>query len=434
MSIAEAWTDRFTARDHSSVTDGDNRSEYQRDKARVMHSASFRRLQSKTQVMGIGVSDFTRTRLTHSLEAAQIGTGICSFLCKQYPSLAKQLMLDEHLIECICLAHDIGHPPFGHGGEISLHHSMRNHGGFEGNGQTFRILTQLESYSPSSGMNLTRRALLGVMKYPNFMSVLQRPNLPEDENKTKVVAADWLPPKALFDCDRDIFDWVLAPLSVDDKTNFMVYQKQSESTHAKTLHKSIDCSIMEIADDIAYSLHDLEDAIVINLVNRASFHEEVTNNILCQQTSWLVDNILSIEQSLFNDEGYIRKNALGKLVNYFITSISIEQKNVFSSPLLDYVAQLPPQTLDALNLFKQYIFKHVIKKPDLQLIEYKGQHILSALFEAFYNEPTRLLPLNTMVRWQQCDTDLAKARVISDYISGMTDDYANRVYTSLFLP
>jgi dGTPase len=137
------WSDRIGKR--VSKRDGDHRTAYQRDKARIMHSAAFRRLQSKTQVMGVGIGDFYRTRLTHSLEAAQIGTGIAAQLSQKHPDLASLLEIDEHLIETICLAHDIGHPPFGHGGEIALHYMMHEHGGFEGNGQTFRILTKLEA-------------------------------------------------------------------------------------------------------------------------------------------------------------------------------------------------------------------------------------------------------------------------------------------------
>lgn len=434
MNINQHWTERFFERPHG--IDGDNRNAYQRDKARVLHSASFRRLQSKTQVMGIGVSDFTRTRLTHSLEVAQIGTGICSFLSKKHPDIAEPLDLDEHLVECICLAHDIGHPPFGHGGEIALHQKMHPFGGFEGNGQTFRILTQLESYSESAGMNLSKRSLLGVIKYPNFLNVLDNKIHNKQSTQTTnigVKSADWLPPKGLFDCDRHIFDWVLSDLNVDDKTNFMIYASH-EGKHARTIHKSVDCSIMELADDIAYAIHDLEDAIVLGLVNQVAFHEEVSNNIICLGNTALGEKMLDLEQALFSAKSYVRKNAIGALVNFFITSISLHKKSIFTEPLLDYAAVMPDDALRSLNLFKHFIFKYVIKKPELQLIEYKGQHILATLFDAFHNEPLRLLPLNTMARWKQAESEVLQARIIADYISGMTDDYANRVYKNLFVP
>lgn len=427
------WSARIGHR--SPKRDGDHRSAFQRDKARIMHCAAFRRLQAKTQVMGVGISDFFRTRLTHSLEAAQIGTGIAAQLKQKQPELTALLNVDEYLIETICLAHDIGHPPFGHGGEIALNYMMHEHGGFEGNGQTFRILTKLEAYTENYGMNLARRTLLGVIKYPNFMSVLSNPeSLPPKSDKfSQVKAHQWHPPKSLFNCDRDIFDWVMGPLSLADKTNFMVYS-QKENAHAKTLHKSFDCSIMELADDIAYAIHDLEDAIVMNLVSLDSFKEEVCVPIQQLKIEGLSESIMNVQEALFSDKPYFRKNAIGALVNTFITAIFINKKDIFECDLLDYQAKLPEQAERALDMFKQYVFKHVIKKPDIQLLEYKGQQIVMSLFEAFCNEPERLLPINTAKRYELAQNDTQRYRVISDYISGMTDEFANRIYASLFLP
>lgn len=373
--------------------------------------------------MGIGLNDFTRTRLTHSLEAAQIGTGICSFVSKTNPELGQYLGLDEHLIESICLAHDIGHPPYGHGGEKALHIKMKDYGGFEGNGQTFRILTKLESYSENCGMNLSRRALLGVLKYPNFMSILSQTHSPEQLLP---------PPKALFDCDREVFDWVLEPLSLEDKSLFMTFDMTSNA-HYKTIHKSIDCSIMELADDIAYAIHDLEDAIVIGLIHREQFNQEVSALVKQSTPCWLSNKIDDIEARLFSGVDFQRKNTIGSLVNFFITSISLEQKHLFKEPLLDYVARIPPETMEMLNLFKHFVLKNVIKKPELQLIEFKGQKIISSLFDAFFSEPERLLPSTTRQRWLN-EQGSMQVRVISDYIAGMTDDYANKVYRNLYIP
>ena len=138
----ELWSQRKLA--SVAKRQHDHRSPFQRDRARILHSAAFRRLQSKTQVMGSGQSDFYRTRLTHSLEASQIGSGISAQLRNKHADLCAELFPnDDTLIESICLAHDIGHPPFGHGGEVALNYMMREHGGFEGNGQTFRIVSHL---------------------------------------------------------------------------------------------------------------------------------------------------------------------------------------------------------------------------------------------------------------------------------------------------
>jgi dGTPase len=120
------WTERKLLK--QSLRDGDHRNAYQRDKARILHSAAFRRLQAKTQVLGVGMSDFYRTRLTHSLEASQIGQGISAQLRTKYPELTENLGLNDQLIEALCLAHDIGHPPYGHGGEVALHYMMHKNG------------------------------------------------------------------------------------------------------------------------------------------------------------------------------------------------------------------------------------------------------------------------------------------------------------------
>ncbi|MFQ3207592.1 MAG: dGTPase [Glaciecola sp.] len=427
------WTERRLTR--LEKRDGDHRNAYQRDKARIMHSAAFRRLQAKTQVLGIGISDFYRTRLTHSLEAAQIGTGIAAQLAQKQPELSVKLGIDEHLIESLCLAHDIGHPPFGHGGEIALHYMMHEHGGFEGNGQTFRILTKLETYSPSDGMNLARRSLLGLIKYPNYIDILTNHSMKTDKPRSHrlVKSKQWHPPKGLYSCDKKAFDWVIAPLSEQDQKRFGEFLI-GDNQHSKTRYKSIDCSIMELADDIAYAIHDLEDAIVMSMVTRNSFETEIVAPLKTLEIPWLSSEIDILTDHLFSDAAYERKNAIGALVNCFITAISIQKQDLFESDLIDFNACFAKNYQIALGLFKSFVFNYVIRKPELQLLEYKGQQIVMSLFEAFSSEPERLLPTNTAKRWVEADSDNSKHRVLADYISGMTDEYATRLYNHLFLP
>jgi dGTPase len=433
MPHSQKWTERRLTR--LEKRDGDHRNAYQRDKARIMHSAAFRRLQAKTQVLGIGISDFYRTRLTHSLEAAQIGTGIAAQLAQKQPELSLALGIDEHLIESLCLAHDIGHPPFGHGGEIALHYMMHEHGGFEGNGQTFRILTKLETYSPSDGMNLARRSLLGLIKYPNYIDILTNHSMKTDKPKSHrlVKSKQWHPPKGLYSCDKEAFDWVIAPLSQNDKERFGEFLI-GNNQHASTRYKSIDCSIMELADDIAYAIHDLEDAIVMSMVTRDCFEVEIVAPIKTLEIAWLSSEIEVLTEHLFSPAAYERKNAIGALVNCFITAISIQKQALFESDLIDFNACFANNYQIALGLFKSFVFNYVIRKPELQLLEYKGQQIVMSLFEAFSSEPERLLPTNTSKRWVQADSDNSKHRVLADYISGMTDEYATRLYNHLFLP
>uniref|UniRef100_UPI0040487D99 anti-phage deoxyguanosine triphosphatase n=1 Tax=Shewanella sp. TaxID=50422 RepID=UPI0040487D99 len=428
------WHQRLLGEDKQRRND--HRSPFQRDRARILHSAAFRRLQAKTQVLGVGMNDFYRTRLTHSLEVSQIGTGITAQLRRKYPEL-KYLLNSMSLIESICLAHDIGHPPFGHGGEVALNYMMRHHGGFEGNGQTFRILSRLEPYTPSWGMNLTRRTLLGIMKYPAVHSQLFiDQHKPAITNHRQLKPADWSPVKGLFDDDKSICDWVLSALSDSDKQQFITSEQSTVNVnypHLKTRYKSLDCSIMELADDIAYAVHDLEDAIVMGIVNQRQWQHDVVDQLQHIDDEWLKAEISRIGEKLFSHEHHLRKDAIGTLVNGFVTAIGIETNHQFEADLLKYNAQLQPDFASTLQVLKQLVFKYVIRKPEIQMLEYKGQQIIMELFEAFASDPARLLPVNTRERWIEANHNGNNAmRVIADYISGMTDEFAGRLHQQLF--
>lgn len=419
----------------------DHRSPFQRDRARILHSAAFRRLQSKTQVMGSGQSDFYRTRLTHSLEASQIGSGIIAQIRSKYTQLSNELFPSEDsLIESLCLAHDIGHPPFGHGGEVALHYMMRDHGGFEGNGQTFRIVAHLEPFSENFGMNLSRRTLLGLIKYPQTLDYLQSSNkavLPQSHRQLK--ASDWHPPKGLYQDDIDMLNWVLSPLSSDDKMQFQ-QTKNIANKHSKTRFKSLDCSVMELADDIAYGIHDLEDAIVTGVVSQQDFIEQVITKLQNIDDTWLQNYSNELASKLFSQQRFIQKEAIGGLVNYLITAIELVDQNQilatnFKEPLLRYNAQHPIAAAQALQIFKDFVYQYVIKQTSIQQIEYRGQQIIMELFEALASDPERLLPKSTAIRWQQAEVSGQNPyRVIADYVAGMTDEYATRLYQTLFLP
>ena len=181
------WQSRHS--DEHKLRRNDHRDPYQRDRARVLHSAAFRRLQAKTQVHGTGGNDFHRTRLTHSLEAAQIGSGIVSQLRQKQPEYLDILPSDA-LIETLCLAHDIGHPPYGHGGEVALNYMMRDFGGFEGNAQTFRIVSQLEPYTEHNGdelnsPNITWLAQVSCILEPNLRKNSARACRPSTSAKSQ---------------------------------------------------------------------------------------------------------------------------------------------------------------------------------------------------------------------------------------------------------
>lgn len=448
LIINSSWTDRFLP---DPQREKDHRPPFRRDRGRILHSAAFRCLQAKTQIHAIGENDFYRTRLTHSLEVAQIGSSLVAQLkfSEAFDHLSQLLNLDKNelqkqlkpllpshdLIESLCFAHDIGHPPFGHGGEIALNYMMAEHGGFEGNAQTFRILTKLEPYTELAGMNLTRRTLLGIVKYPALLDVVSPQyaelNFPRNLDPRFVRIHDWIPGKGIFRDDVAMFEWLLKNLSENDRTLFGQFRKEREnpSEFLHTAFKSLDCSIMELADDIAYGVHDLEDAIVTGMVNPHQW--QVAHAALKQIPSdWLHRHIDLISERLFSDKHFERKQAIGALVNFFITNVRWKLTASFDEALLRYNAELPPEVIAALGVFKKFVWDYVIRDVDTQRIEYKGQRMLTEMFQIFESDPERLLPRNTAERWQNA-LGAHKKRVICDYIAGMSDAHVLRVYHQL---
>jgi len=434
LKINEQWLQRLSE-EPGKKRRLDKRSPFQRDKARVLHSAAFRRLQSKTQIHNNGLSDFYRTRLTHSLEVAQIGAGIVSHLTVIHPEF-KTLLPSKSLVETICLSHDIGHPPFGHGGETALNYMMIADGGFEGNGQTFRILTQLEPYTEFNGMNLTRRSLLGLLKYPVCLNEISVP-YPEDTSRSfrELKTEEWMPGKGIYDHDKHYFEAVLAPLCNADRQLFSTLRTQSNTDkgHRKSRFKSFDCSIMEIADDIAYGIHDLEDAIAMGIVSKPLWQEKVATQLAEISDFCLSDQLTELTNNLFSTQHFKRKDAIGALVNALITSIKIDIVDQrFSDPLLAYNAFLEPAMFKVLEILKGFVLNYVIKSPDLQILEYRGQQIVMELFEAFNAGPLRFLPEQVKNVYKQQTDSTRQKRVIADYISSLTDNHALRLHASLF--
>ena len=406
---------------NNSLTDG----QYQRDRARIIHSASFRRLQSKTQVLTIGESDFYRTRLTHSLEVAQIGTSICENLRNNAVLVNfHDIIPPSNLIEAIGLAHDIGHPPFGHGGEIALNGFMKDSGGFEGNGQTLRIAAVLGEFSPNNGLDLTRRTLLGLLKYPATHA-----SVANYSPKSKK------PPKCIHDDEASILDWILLPFSQHDKDIITrIDRSQDEGRHHKTKYKSFDTSIMELADDIAYGVHDLEDAIALKLVNRDLWMEHViARSDAFSKCQIMLDENSFYTPKLFSPSGKERKHAISKMVGYFISKISIHEVNDAENRLIKYNAVMEDVAERCLDCLKKFIREQVIFTPQVKSLEFKGQLIVEGLFKTFCDNPKDLLPKNTYEIYSN-QQETAKKRIICDYIAGMTDAYAIRMYRRLFVP
>jgi dGTPase len=403
--------------------DDDERDDYQRDKARIIHSAAFRRLQAKTQVMGVGEGDFHRTRLTHSIETAQISEGIVGSLRRQYRngSEVHQWLPTADLIAGASYAHDLGHPPFGHGGEHALHERMAKYGGFEGNGQTLRILTRLEKYIPHKGMNPTRRLLLAVLKYPAVYSKF-------DEN-----AYQQEPPKCYFDTEKCIVDRLLAaPFEPSEVKTFT--EDRDEKDRPK--HRSFDCSLMERADDIAYGVHDLEDIVARRLVRRTDLVEKL--EVFFKKWGRIVgEGNKAISQQDFEnkelfEDSHTRKALIGKLVNLFVTTVKVVDAPGFSHPLLRCRATYDDEPIEELlKALKNVTNDLVVQQAEVQQLERRGRRIVGNLFEELVKEPEKLIH---RAAWESLSGTDQKERRVCDYIAGMTDPYAERIYRRLFVP
>lgn len=440
--INSVWAER---REEFDAQADDVRLPEEIDYSRVVHSASFRRLQGKTQVLGLGDGDFYRTRLTHSLEVAQIAGGITRQLATTYADDPRIEHLPSHnAIQAISALHDLGHPPFGHGGEVALNYCMRDHGGFEGNGQTLRIIGRLEDFSHQAGSNLTRRTMLGILKYPVAYSKAANPDLRPalkagpstlqliDRTRSK-------PPKAYLDSESDIVDWLIDPLTQDERDAFTsVVTKPGK--HGQAKHKSFDCSIMDVSDDISFGVHDFEDAIKLRLLSEEHFLATVTE-VKCAS---ILEALRKRYPDEFGDAPYARfvdglfgrtalstKRWIGRIIHHLMTRIEIAEHDEFTDPIVKYRAQLPEADRDFLNALKDVVYSTVIRSPSVQQMEFKGQQMVVSVFEAIASEPEAFLPRETFALYAQADEN---PRIICDFIASMTDAALMKTYERLFTP
>ncbi len=409
-----------TERLEEPTTKEDYRSPFQIDRDRVLHTTTFRRLQNKTQVFWSGEYDFYRTRLTHSLEVAQIGKSICTWLLRQPDSpLSDSFYIDTDLVEAICLSHDLGHPPFGHAGEKTLNHLNREYGGFEGNAQTLRLLTERIFSAKNTGMSPSRAFLDGILKYKTLWSEL---------------ITDGKPPKNhfIYDHQHRFLNWSMGG------NDFPIEYIPGKHRDA---FKSIECQIMDWADDTAYSLNDLSDSV------RAGFLpiEKIENwakskHIDFSEKTPLGDLIQAIRANRV--EPFI-----GKRIGKYITSTQLDlDVNFLSSTTNRYRYRLViDSTVQAeSSLFKRLAYDVVFLSPKLKQLEHKGSYMLSKLWEILETryihghlidgQDFQLLPNDTVNEIQQAADPATRARLICDYLAGMTDGYAARTYKRLFSP
>ena len=401
------------------LNSADVRSPFERDRSRILHSAAFRRLQGKTQVFAPSESDFYRTRLTHSLEVAQIGKG-----------LALRLGADVDLVEAACLVHDIGHPPFGHTGEFELKRLMKFHGGFEANAQNLRVLTRLESKSLGyEGLNLSRAVIDGQLKYKDsFQDGLD---------------------KFVYEDDGKIVSWAGEVASS--------YFRQSGEQL-----RSFECEIMNLADDIAFSVHDLEDSIHAGYIDAYTFggNDRRIDRVLDKVEKDFNDvrvGVWRVYDSLVNDiSGYIgpsggdsgalphrrrksrRKELTSYLIARYINAASRKDRGPAKGAVSDryrYAVDMPTEHLVEMKILRELVYELVIRSAQVVALEEKAKFIVRKLFEKFTGKAGYyLLPDD----WRELADSEGKGassqRVACDYISGMTDDYALKTYSRLFLP
>lgn len=420
-----------------SSKQGDVRPAYAHDKGRVIHSFAFRRLQNKTQVLAPDKGDFHRTRLTHSLEVAQIGEGIRDILWKNLSTSAMKNIPEwfpsGDLIITACYCHDLGHPPFGHAGEQALHdaiseHSANDkaaeeHGGFEANAHTLRIITRLEPYlteDSRGGMNLTKRTLLAVLKYP--ISYARR----SKKDKAKGVV------KCYFQSEHCFVEWAASVFSAADRKRYLSTEE---------CHPTLDATIMDLADEIAYSTHDLEDAVFLKRLSFADICEAKEKMI-----EELKDNdgdtkqlrqILTEErmkQLFYSDAD--RKRIISGLIHNFITNTRIQTRDQFDHPLLRYCVSLPRVQQVLLDNLRYVVGDKVIDSTERQLEDIRNKRIINEVFLAYHEHGEQTLP-EYDAHFKEVEKSIgnnqaAKLRVITDHIAGMSDTSLTNKYKALF--
>ncbi|WP_147821327.1 dGTP triphosphohydrolase [Salidesulfovibrio onnuriiensis] len=394
-----------------------DRTPFEQDRDRIIYSPAFRRLQNKTQVFLSGEYDFYRTRLTHSIEVSQIGRSICNHLNRTTDELGDDFTIDQNLVESICLAHDIGHPSFGHAGEAVLNKLMKKHkaGGFEGNAQNLRILVDIfyRKGSEWSGMKPTRAFLDGMLKYKTLFS---------DSKKQKN--------HFVYDSQEEILDFVSGDFRFRDE--FPIEKERN-------FFKSIECQIMDWADDIAYSIHDVSDGIQAGFITIKSirkWQQDKTTDYTGRDDQ-LLDELCD---AMINDD-YSRY--LARLIGIFIHGTRLVRRETFLSSATNryrFGIERDRQMDDICTLLKQMAIALVFHTPQVHQLEYKGEQILKRLFKVFskrYVEREHshftLLPDHYAKAIDRADEPM-KYRIICDYLSGMTDGFVVRTYKRLFDP
>ena len=405
------YDESATARWVAEPPKRDGRSDFERDRARVLHCAGLRRLSAKTQVVAAGSADFPRTRLTHSLECAQIGR-----------ELGEEIGCDPDLVDAACLAHDIGHSPFGHNGEAALNELAAPYGGFEGNAQSLRLLTRLEPKVAGAGLNLTRATLDATLKYPWF-----------GEPGTKF---------GVYAEDAEVFNWIRAG--------------------APARRRCLEAQVMDWADDVAYSVHDLEDGFHAGLITFENLKSPAERSLVSRTTATtycdgdvseaelteILDALLALDIWPDSYDGgpaaaAALKNLTSELIGRFcvaarqatiaaaqLTTSGIASPSSHPSPmghsLTRYAADLVVPRRQRLEcaLLKAITARYVMNRAGVVAAQARERELLTELAHAVERGAPHTLDPLLRPSWDPAGTDAARRRVVVDQVASLTDTSA----------
>jgi dGTPase len=402
-SYGPADVERWRSEEH-----GSRRSDFARDRARLLHSSALRRLAAKTQVLSPTTGlDFARNRLTHSLEVAQVGR-----------ELADSLGLDPDVVDTACLAHDIGHPPFGHNGETAVNAWAVGIGGFEGNAQTLRLLTRLEPkvYGDDGrayGLNLTRASLDASCKYPWPASQ----GVGEaSSSRTKF---------GFYDDDHEAFAWLRAG--------------------APRRQRCIEAQVMDLSDDIAYSVHDFEDAVVAGFIDVAALGDRVgENDIVTAMHAWVGDDLsrdelleafdrlrgMSLWMTAYDgsrqDQARL-KNLTSQLIGRFArTATAATRESYASGSLVRFAASVvtPPEIIGEIAVLKGIVAAFVMTQGDRQPVYEDQRRVLTELLDVLADRGADALEPGFAADWRAAGDDQGRRRAVVDQVASLTDQGA----------
>jgi dGTPase len=416
------WADEPPKRASRPGGGGSGRGPFVRDRARVLHSSALRRLAAKTQVVAVGSGDFPRTRLTHSLECAQIGR-----------EMGAAIGCDPDLVDAACLAHDLGHPPFGHNGESALAQLAADCGGFEGNAQSLRLITRLEAKVPGAGLNLTRATLDATLKYPWVgPPVLSASSFPSAAPTSQAEAPDWgaadRPPGkyGAYADDAAIFSWIRDGAPAD--------------------RPSLEAQVMDWADDVAYSVHDLEDGLHAGLVTLDQLRDpaeqlavaSLTLTSYCKPGSCNLDDLSSAFVCLLaldcwpsHFDGSLASSAAVKhltseLIGRLCGAAEHATRPAGHRPLTRYDADLvvPRQQRLECALLKGVTAYYVMSRSGVAAAQARERELIGELAEAILAGAPGTLERAFRPEFESAADDAARLRVVVDQVASLTDTSA----------